>query len=413
MKNTKKIGVLISLLLISIIALGAVSAADDVAVDDADVAAVDEVVVDDAPATNEIIESVDDTDVADLQDSSDDTDDVVDDEAVSSKGALKAEPLRAEPDGSFTDLRTLIGSASAGSVITLDRNYVYTNGDSRDGILIDKSITIDGAGYTIDAKHNARIFDIYRYQTALTVTLKNLHLINGNASRSTSYNPYGGVIYSHGGNNRVTVTNCSCINNTAGTSTNSNGGVFYIAGGTFNATHCEFYYNSAYNGGVFYQPQNPTFMSIKGSAFINNTGTNGKNGYLASGVTNAKMDYNENWWGENHGPLYTIYMAQNGAYFTGVDYYVAEEILTSPITIEVNMRLDSNSTPTVPLEPRYASIVTDVALIDITEAYVPEAFTINFTTSEDAYINVTVDNQLLVLKVFAGENKKNITICIF
>ena len=54
MKNTKKIGVLISLLLISIIALGAVSAADDVAVDDADVAAVDEVVVDDAPATNEI-----------------------------------------------------------------------------------------------------------------------------------------------------------------------------------------------------------------------------------------------------------------------------------------------------------------------------------------------------------------------
>lgn len=49
-------------------------------------------------------------------------------------------------------------------------------------------------------------------------------------------------------------------------------------------------------------------------------------------------------------------------------------------------------------------------MIDTVEGWVPEAFTINFTTSEDAYINVTIDNPLLVLKVFAGENKKNITL---
>ena len=97
MKNTKKIGVLISLILISIIALGAVAAADDVAVDDADVAAVEEVVVDDAPATNEIIESVDDTDVADLQDSSEDTDDVVADEAVSPKNNVSLLINSSEP----------------------------------------------------------------------------------------------------------------------------------------------------------------------------------------------------------------------------------------------------------------------------------------------------------------------------
>ena len=420
MKNTKKIGVLISLLLISIIALGAVSAADDVAVDDADVAAVEEVVeVDDAPATNEIIASVDDTDVADLQDSSEDTDDVVADEAVSPKNNVKADALGAEPDGSWADLYTLIDGASAGDTITLDRNYIYNTATDAPyvrtgsggifssyeyyGLMINKDLTIDGAGFTIDGSNQMRAFDIYG---GASVTLKNINFINCNAAGSDHpcEQNRGGAIYSLG-NAATTIENCSFIGNYAG-----DGGVFYVGSGTLVATHCEFYNNSASRGGVFYQPQNPTFMSIKGSAFINNTATTGNNGYLASGVTSAKMDYNENWWGENHGPMYTMYMAQSGAYFTGVDYYVAEEILTSPITIEVSMRLDSNATPTVPLEPRYASIVTDVALIDITEAYVPESFTINFTTSEDAYINVTIDNQLLVLKVFAGENKKNITL---
>ena len=422
MKNTKKIGVLISLLLISIIALGAVSAADDVAVDDADVAAVEEVAVDDAPATDEIDagseDIVSDSDSEDLQDQSDVTDEVVAD-AVSPKNTVKADALGAEPDGSWADLYGLINGASAGSTITLDRNYVYNTATDAQyvrtgsgglfdpyeyyGLMINKNLIIDGAGFTIDGSNQMRAFDIYG---GASVTLKNINFINCNAAGSdhACEQNRGGVIYSLGNANTI-VENCSFINNHAG-----DGGVFYVGSGTLVATHCEFYENTATRGGVFYQPQNPTFMSIKGSAFINNTATTGNNGYLASGVTTAKMDYNENWWGENHGPQYTMYMQQSGAYFTGVDYYVAEEILTSPITIEVKMRLDSNATPTLQLEPRKAFIVTDVALIDIEEAEVPEAFTINFTTSEDAYINVTIDNQLLVLKVFAGENKKNITL---
>ena len=56
LKKSKKISVLISLVLISILAIGAVSAAEDTAVtDDADLAAVDDVqTVDDAPITDEI-----------------------------------------------------------------------------------------------------------------------------------------------------------------------------------------------------------------------------------------------------------------------------------------------------------------------------------------------------------------------
>ena len=414
---------MISLLLISLIALSAVSAADDVAVDDADVAAVDEIVeVNDAPATNEIDtgseDIVSDSDSGDLQDQSDAADEVVAD-AVSPKNTVKADALGAEPDGSWADLYALINSARAGSTITLDRNYVYNTATDAQyvrtgsgtifnpyeyyGLMISKNLIIDGAGFTIDGSNQMRAFDIYN---GASVTLKNINFINCNAEGRDHpcEQNRGGAIYSLG-NAVTTIDNCTFVNCHA-----ADGGVFYVGSGTLAATHCEFVRNTATRGGVFYLPQNPTMMSIKGSAFINNTATTGNNGYLASGVSTSRTDFNENWWGENHGPQYTMYMQQSGAYFTGVDYYVAEEILTSPITIEVKMRLDSNNTPTLPLVPRKAFIVTDVALIDIEEATVPEAFTINFTTSEDAYINVTIDNQLLVLKVFAGENKKNITL---
>ena len=144
MKNTKKIGVLISLLLISIIALGAVSAAEDVVVDDADVAAVEEVVeVNDAPATSEINSEPTDIIVTDTGDSGDlddaDTDvisdtglkgdsddgDAVVSDASSPKNVLKAEPLGApedDPVGTLTDLWALIQN---GGTVNLQQNYAY------------------------------------------------------------------------------------------------------------------------------------------------------------------------------------------------------------------------------------------------------------------------------------------------
>ena len=297
MKNTKKIGVLISLLLISIIALGAVSAAEDVAVDDADAAAVDEVVeVNDAPATNEIDtgseEIVSDSDSGDLQDQSDIVDEVVSD-AVSPKNNIKADVLGAEPDGSWADLYTLINDASAGSTITLDRNYVYNTATDAQyvrtgsgglfnpyeyyGLMINKNLIIDGAGFTIDGSNQMRAFDIYG---GASVTLKNINFINCNADGSDNAceQNRGGAIYSLG-NAATTIDNCSFVNCHA-----ADGGVMYIGSGTLTATQCEFYNNTATRGGVFYQPQNPTMVSIKGSAFINNSATNGDNGFLANGV---------------------------------------------------------------------------------------------------------------------------------
>ena len=127
MKKSKKISVLISLVLITLLALGAVSAAEDTAVtDDASVAAIDEVqTVDDAPVTDEINYESNDiivTDTGDSSDFEDAIDDVVsdstgvqdnsdngDDDAVGAGGSsavedhtLASEPGSQEPHGDPT-----------------------------------------------------------------------------------------------------------------------------------------------------------------------------------------------------------------------------------------------------------------------------------------------------------------------
>ena len=426
MKKSKKISVLISLVLISILAIGAVSAAEDTAAtDDADLAAVDDVqTVDDAPITDEIDYESNDIIVTDTGDSSDlddadsdvisdtglkgdsdDGDEAVVSDASSPKNALKAEtdpdePLRA-PDGTFRDLYNLIDGAAAGSTITLDRNYVYnaaTDSNYRSGITIDKRITIDGAGYTIDGKDTARLFylDGGGYLGNYQINLRNLNLINGYAYNRNSY---GAVIYAY---NRpvLNVDNCNFTSNGG---SNALGGVIYVASGTTTILHSQLMNNTANYGGVFYIAGG-TF-NMHGCAVLNNSAQNGDNGYTNG---NGNFDLDENWWGENHGIGYT-FLNQRGSYYTNFDYYILTETLTSPITIEVDMVLDSGNTPTYALDPRYAKITDDADTCNTTEGWVPEAFTIEFTTGDDAYINVTVDNQKLALKVFAGENKKNIT----
>ena len=123
---------LISLVLITLLAIGAVSAADDTAITDgADLAAADDVqTVDDAPTTDEINYESNDIIVTDTGDSSDlddadsdvisdtglkgdsdDGDEAVVSDASSPKNALKAEPLGApedDPVGTYKDLWTII-----------------------------------------------------------------------------------------------------------------------------------------------------------------------------------------------------------------------------------------------------------------------------------------------------------------
>ena len=89
----------------------------------------------------------------------------------------------------FTDLQNAIGLVTG--TITLNQNVAMTAKEAADftnGIIINKDITIDGKGHTIDAKNLGRIFSIGE---GFTVTLTNTTLINGKATE-------GGAIYNDG-----------------------------------------------------------------------------------------------------------------------------------------------------------------------------------------------------------------------
>ena len=80
----------------------------------------------------------------------------------------------------FTDLQNAIGLVTG--TLTLNQNVAMTAKEAADftnGITINKDITIDGKGHTIDAKNLGRIFSIGE---GFTVTLTNATLINGKAT---------------------------------------------------------------------------------------------------------------------------------------------------------------------------------------------------------------------------------------
>ena len=89
----------------------------------------------------------------------------------------------------FTDLQNAIGLVTG--TLTLNQNVAMTAKEAADftnGITINKDITIDGKGHTIDARDLGRIFSIGE---GFTVTLTNATLINGKATE-------GGAIYNDG-----------------------------------------------------------------------------------------------------------------------------------------------------------------------------------------------------------------------
>ncbi len=115
------------------------------------------------------------------------------------------ESLESADSGTFTDLEKKIADAKDGSTLTLESDYAYDGGFAKSGILIAKSLTIDGNGHTIDAKNSGRIFNILSL-TAKPVTLKNINFINANSST-------GGAIEAV--NSKIIIENCTFINNTA------------------------------------------------------------------------------------------------------------------------------------------------------------------------------------------------------
>ncbi|WP_407432505.1 C1 family peptidase, partial [Methanobrevibacter sp.] len=134
-------------------------------------------------------------------------------------------------DGNFTSLQTEINDA--GNTIEITQNYIYDNSTDyqlSEGIIINKTgFTINGNGHTIDAKGQARIFNVIG-----DININNLTLINGFSKDA------GGAIFT---NNMINFNNVTFENNSA-----KDGGAVKIE--MIEAINCVFNNNSAEKGGA-------------------------------------------------------------------------------------------------------------------------------------------------------------------
>lgn len=199
--------------------------------------------LDDAASNNSILdESIDD--IGALSSSDEELiSDENDDGDVLSKADGEAE--LSEDPGNFYDLYQAI-NGNDDSTIELTRDYVFGDSGSQldRGIVINRSVTINGNGITIDGSNKARIFNI----TADNVIINNITFKNGNATGSyAGEDIYGGAIYWSGADGSA--VNCIFNNNYAF----QNGGAIYWSGADGSAVNCSFNDNSAfYYGGAIY-----------------------------------------------------------------------------------------------------------------------------------------------------------------
>ena len=138
----KKI-MMLAILLVSLLAISAVSAADNVT---SDVVGVEE-------TTDEVVSVENDYYVTELVDE-------------------RIDYLSSNLDSTFSDLASDVANANGELVLT--KNYVYDSSkDSNytNGIIIDKELIINGKGFSINGNDNARAFKITCDNVLLSVSI--------------------------------------------------------------------------------------------------------------------------------------------------------------------------------------------------------------------------------------------------
>ena len=165
--------------------------------------------------------------------------------------AIKKSTITAS-GGTFSQLQSIINSASSGDTITFTGNYVYNSAtDSLTGITINKNLIFEGNGHYLNGLDTARIFRVT--STTIDLTFNNLKFYNGMGQVSSGYY-YGGGLYAEGVKNSYFKFNyCDFITNNAGPTgvSQTRGGGLYINSGLGNYNyvlidHCNFLNNTAF-----------------------------------------------------------------------------------------------------------------------------------------------------------------------
>ncbi len=244
--------------------------------------------------------------------------------------SINESPTQNAVTGTYTELKTLIDNANSGDTITLNKSYTYNSGtDSKityTGIVINKKLTINGNGYTLNGNNAMRLFNIKSDSVTLENTIIKNHFIEFNEyayNYNTGYINYeligGGAIYWIG--NYGTIINCTFINNNG----EDAGGAIFWGGKSGQILNSTFINNTAALQGGVIEIYNSNENNISGNTFIDNTGDYGGaiclfnssarniieynvflnnkdyHGYSVNTDNNVNQEnsINNNWWGTN------------------------------------------------------------------------------------------------------------------
>lgn len=280
--------IMISIALICLLCIGAVSAAEDVAADD--------------------LAAVDGEDIGSIDEDMSENDDLSL-EAADASGDESGDVLAEEETKTFTQLRDEIANPVDG-VVTLSGTYKYDETADASlgnkGVVIQSNITINGPA-TIDGSNLSRIF--YLYQSS--ATLNGLTFINGKGQQyggavlAYAYSPtikncifknnlvtddeeqyyaYGGAIYFYS-TTGATVNNCTFEDNLADFDTYGAGGAIYDYSDGLTIKDSTFTHNQATSSGAI--EAYSTNMKIDGCLFDSNQAIYGQSGPYANGDAGA------------------------------------------------------------------------------------------------------------------------------
>lgn len=227
---------------------------------------------------------------------------------ITAKVILFEIKLNIRVQGDFGTLQELINDTESGTTLNLTRDYTYGIGADtiRDGIVIDKPLTINGNGFTIDSKGQSSIFQIL----SDNVVINNLTLIGG-SHEGEPYDDGNPTIYTNNvieikNANNTLISNCIITNATdcaviseGGNNTIVDNCTFTHNSGTWSGAlnlttpntlvnNSRFYFNYGQDGGAIYTTA--TSLRILNCEFLNNTASS-RGGAIRGSGENAIIDY--------------------------------------------------------------------------------------------------------------------------
>ncbi len=172
---------------------------------------------------------------------------------------------------SFTALYNNITN-SQDDTLTLTHDYIYdnrTDTNLKTGIPINKTITINGNGHTINGNNTARIFKI---TNNAQVTITNITLTQGQGQNDGPYDYIvGGAIYATD-NCNITITDSKITQNNAD---NDGGAIFADDNSQININNTNITQNNADYGGAIYAYDNSQININNTNITHNNANNNG------------------------------------------------------------------------------------------------------------------------------------------